>query len=61
MNERYLKKAALCAAFLLFFGIFGSQACAQVAISPVRVDLGEANNKDVIRITSQADTAQECL
>ena len=58
MNERYSRKAALCAAFLLFSGIFSAQACAQVAISPVRVDLGETNSKDVIRITSQADTAR---
>lgn len=55
MNERYLGKAVLCAAFLLIFGGMPSAAIAQVAISPVRVDLSDDHTKDVIQISSQAD------
>lgn len=57
-NERYLGKAVVCTAFLLMFGGITPQAAAQVSISPVRIDLGEANSKDVIRISSQAEDAR---
>jgi fimbrial chaperone protein len=57
MNERYLRKAVRCTAFLLIFWGTLSTAVAQVAISPVRVDLSDSHTKDVIRISSQADTA----
>ena len=55
MNERYLWKAVLCTAFLLIFGGTSVTAGAQVAISPVRVDLSDDHTKDVVRITSQTD------
>lgn len=54
MKERYLWKAVLCAAFLLIFQGLPSIAAAQVAISPVRVDLSDDHDKDVIRVSSQA-------
>ncbi len=56
MNERYLRKAVLCTAFFLILGGQLSTALAQVAISPVRVDLSDDHTKDVIRISSQADS-----
>jgi fimbrial chaperone protein len=55
MNERYLGKAVLGAAFLLIFWGLSSTAMAQVAISPVRVDLSDDHTKDVVRISSQTD------
>jgi fimbrial chaperone protein len=54
MNERYLRKAVLGTAFLLIFWGLSSAAVAQVAISPVRVDLSDDHTKDVIKISSQA-------
>ncbi len=56
MNERYLRKAVLGTAFLIISGAFPAQLLAQVAISPVRIDLSDERAKDVIRIKSQADT-----
>lgn len=56
MNERYLRKAVLGTAFLLICGAFPAQVLAQVAISPVRIDLSDERAKDVIRLKSQADT-----
>ena len=55
MNERYLRKAVRSAAFLLIFWGLPSTAMAQVAISPVRVDLSDDHTKDVVRISSQTD------
>lgn len=57
MTERYIWKAVHCAAFLFISGLF-SAAWAQVAISPIRVDLDDDNNKDVILVTSQAATTR---
>ena len=51
--ERYSGKAAVIAAFLLFSGGFVTDAAAQVAVSPVRVDLSEHHDKDEVRITNQ--------
>lgn len=51
--ERYSGKAAIIAAFLFVFGEFVTDAAAQVAVSPVRVDLSDRQNKDVVRITNQ--------
>jgi fimbrial chaperone protein len=48
-------KAVLGTAFLLIFWVLPSAALAQVAISPVRIDLSDEHTKDVIRISSQAD------
>lgn len=56
MKERYLWKAVLCTAFLLIFQGQPSTACAQVAISPVRIDLSDGHDKDIIRVTSQAES-----
>ena len=56
MNERYLWKAVLCTAFLLTFQGLPPAASAQVAISPVRVDLSDGHDKDVIRVSSQSDS-----
>ncbi len=55
MNERYLGKAVLGTAFLLIFWVLPSVALAQVAISPVRIDLSDDHTKDVIRVSSQSD------
>lgn len=57
MKERYLWKAVRSTAFLLIFWGHLATAVAQVAISPVRIDLSDDHNKDVIRISSQADSA----
>ena len=57
MTERYIWKAVHSAAFLFISGLF-SAASAQVAISPIRVDLGDDNDKDVILVTSQAATTR---
>lgn len=56
MNERYLWKAALCAAFLLIFQGQPSSVSAQVALSPVRVDLSDDHDKGIVRVSSQADS-----
>lgn len=58
MSERSLGKAARRAAFLLIFTSIFSVSHAQLAISPVRVDLGSDNTKDVIRVTSQTADAR---
>jgi fimbrial chaperone protein len=58
MNERFPGKAVVCTVFLFIFGGLAPQAEAQVSISPVRIDLGEENSKDVIRISSQSDEAR---
>ena len=58
MKERFPGKAVVCTAFLFIFGGLAPQAVAQVSISPVRIDLGEENSKDVIRISSQAAEAR---
>lgn len=56
MKERYSWKAVLCTAFLLISQGQPSTASAQVAISPVRVDLSDDHDKDIIRVSSQADS-----
>jgi fimbrial chaperone protein len=56
MIERYLWKAVLGTAFLLIFWGLPLTATAQVAISPVRVDLSDDHTKDVVRISSQAES-----
>lgn len=56
MKERYIGKAVLCTAFLLIFWGPLTTAEAQVAISPIRVDLSDDHTKDVIRISSQASS-----
>jgi fimbrial chaperone protein len=56
MNERYLWKAVLGTAFLLTSWGLPATAEAQVAISPVRVDLSDDHDKDVVRISSQAES-----
>ena len=56
MNERFLRKAVLGTAFFLICGAFPAPVLAQVAISPVRIDLSDTRTKDVIRIKSQTET-----
>lgn len=51
--ERYSGKAAVIAAFLLISGGFVTEAAAQVAVSPLRIDLNDHHNKDEVRITNQ--------
>ena len=58
MKERYLWKAAVLAAFLLILGGHATKAEAQLAVSPVRVDLSDDHNKDVIHLTNQEDTTK---
>lgn len=58
MSERSPWKAVRRTAFLLISSTLFSAAHAQLAISPVRVDLGSDNTKDVIRVTSQAADAR---
>jgi fimbrial chaperone protein len=45
-------------AFLLICGTFPAEVLAQLAISPVRIDLSDARAKDVIRVKSQADSSR---
>jgi len=58
MNERNTWKAALIAAFLFFSGILATDGHASIAISPVRVDLSDGHDKDVVRITNQEPSAR---
>lgn len=58
MKERYRWKAAIGAAFLFIFGGAPGAAQAQVAVSPVRIDLSDEHNKDVIHITNQEQTTK---
>lgn len=58
MNERYTWKAASIAAFLFFSGILANDGHASVAISPVRVDLSDSHDKDVVRITNRESSAR---
>ena len=58
MKERYLWRAALVAAFLSSFGWMATSASASMAISPVRVDLSDDNDKDVIRVTNQESSVR---
>lgn len=55
MNERYLRKAAFFAAFLLISVGQVNQASAQVAVSPVRIELSNDHSKDVVRVINQVD------
>jgi fimbrial chaperone protein len=54
--ERYIRKAALCAAFLSC--LLGGPALAAVDISPVLVEMSETHDKEVVRITNSGDTAK---
>ncbi len=58
MTERFNRKAALVAAFLLVFGAHLPLTHASISVSPVRVDLTEEHNKDVVRISNQEETAK---
>ena len=53
MTERYFGKTAVTAVFLLIFSVADSIAVASISVSPVRIDLGEAHTKDVIRVSNQ--------
>jgi len=58
MTERYNRKAAIFAAFLILFGTGFTAAHASLNVSPVRVNLGGSHTKDVIQITNQEDSVK---
>lgn len=58
MSERSLWRAVRGTALLLITLTLFTPVHAQLAISPVRVDLGADNTKDVVRVTSQASDAR---
>jgi fimbrial chaperone protein len=58
MTERYYGKAALGAAFLFIFGFYASVALASISVSPVRLDLSDDHDKDVVRISNQEETSK---
>lgn len=55
MTERYSRKAAAIAAFLLIFTIGTTTARASISVSPVRVDLSNDVDKGVIHVVNQRD------
>lgn len=55
MKERYKGKAAVFAAFLLIFGFGAGSAVAQIDVSPIRLELSQNHDKDVVRITNNED------
>jgi len=58
MTERYSRKAARFAAFLIILGIQFTSAHASLNVSPVRVNLSDGHSKDVIHITNQEDSVK---
>lgn len=56
--ERYSRKAARCAAFLVFLAAVPATAPAAVDISPVVVEMSAQRDKDVVRISNTGDTAK---
>ncbi len=58
MIERITWKAAIAAAFLFLTIGLTLTAVASVAISPVRVDLSDSHDKDVVRITNRETSAR---
>lgn len=56
MIERYSRKAAVIAAFLLILGFIVPSAQASVDVSPVRLDLSDDHDKDVIHIGNRDDS-----
>jgi fimbrial chaperone protein len=56
MNERYLGKAAVIAAFLFTLIFFAQGAHASIDVSPVRLDLSDSQDKDVIHIGNRDET-----
>ena len=58
MNERINRKAAVIAAFLFLSGLLTTTGHASINISPLRIDLSDDHDKDVIRITNQGDSAK---
>ena len=58
MKERYLWKAAAIAAFLFILAGPIQNAIASMSVSPVRVDLSDDHDKDVVRVTNSEETAK---
>jgi len=58
MKERTLRKAAINAAFLFISCLLATAANASVNISPLRVDLSDNHDKDVIEFTNGGDTTK---
>ena len=58
MTERYIRKAAQIAAFLVLFGVSFTSAHASLNVSPVRVNLSDNHTKDVIQISNQEDSVK---
>jgi len=57
-SERYMGKAAVFAAFLFCFFSLTTAANASVSVSPVRVYLDDKDNRAVVRVANQGDSAQ---
>ena len=58
MIERYSRKAAVIAAFLFTLALFAQGAHASIDVSPVRLDLSESHDKDVIHIGNRDETGK---
>ena len=58
MKERYLWKAATIAAFLFISVVPAHDAAGSVAVSPVRIDLSDDHDKDVVRVSNSEQTAK---
>lgn len=52
MNERFLGKAAIIAAFLFIAGFAALDAQASISVSPVLVNLDNEHTKDVVRVSN---------
>ena len=58
MSERYARKAASFAAFLISTGALAPLALASIDVSPVRIDLSDSHDKDVVRISNREESAK---
>jgi fimbrial chaperone protein len=56
MKERFIKKAAILAAFFSIFGAYASLAVAALDVSPVRVNLAKDNDKGTVRVSNHDET-----
>lgn len=57
-SERYTRKAAVSAAFLVLFLSLVTAANATVSVSPVRVHLSDQDDRAVVRVANQGDSSQ---
>ena len=56
MIERYSRKAAVIAAFFFTLGLFAPSTYASIDVSPVRLDLTDGHDKDVIHIGNRDES-----